>query len=66
MILKLYGGSRGESAFRTPANVAEMIDHCSRNSHIWVQTLKGDAKQVKVNGRVRTWKRDADRVEVPY
>ena len=65
--IKLDGGSRGEYAFRTPANVTEMIDHCLRNSHIWIQTLKGDAKQVKVNGRIRTWKRgDDNRVAVPY
>jgi hypothetical protein len=51
--------------FRNPANVAEMYNHCSTNSHIWVRTAQGTAKTVKVNGAVRTWKRDPNRIEVP-
>ena len=64
--LPLYKGARGYGTFRTPANIAEMIGHCSTHGHIWIRSLCNDAREVKVNGRVRTWKRDATRVEVPF
>jgi hypothetical protein len=51
--------------FRTPENVLEMKLHCSANRHIWIRTQYGDARQAKVNGQVRTWKRDPNRIEVP-
>lgn len=51
--------------FRNPASIAEMITHCDSNSHIWFQSTDGTARQCKVNGKVRTWKRDPNRVEVP-
>lgn len=68
--LKLYANKRtgkdqGTMQFRTPKNIAEMISWCSMNSHIWVRSQNGDARTVKVNGAVRTWKRDPNRVEVP-
>ncbi len=50
--------------YRNPANVAEMVNHCNSNSHIQVRDLKGNAHTVKVNGKVRTWKRDPNRIEV--
>lgn len=50
---------------RNPANVAEMLSHCNTHSHIWFKTMHGEARQVKVNGKVRTWKRDPNRIEVP-
>lgn len=65
MKLKCYNGSRGEMEFRTPANVEEMASHCDSHSHIWFQSIKGDARQAKVNGAIRRWKRDANRIEVP-
>lgn len=34
-------------------------------SHVWFVTINGDARQAKVNGKVRTWKRDTGRVELP-
>lgn len=51
--------------FRTPDSIAEMVAHCSAHGHIWFLSNQGDARQAKVNGKVRTWKRDASRVEVP-
>jgi hypothetical protein len=63
--LPCYGGTRGNLTFRTPANVGEMVSHCNTHSHIWFRSIQGDARQAKVNGVVRTWKRDANRVEVP-
>jgi hypothetical protein len=34
-------------------------------SHVWFYTVQKDARQAKVNGRLRTWKRDANRIELP-
>jgi hypothetical protein len=53
--LKCYSGREGTMQFRTPASIAEMIAHCSRESHIWVRSCNGDARRVKVNGRVRSY-----------
>lgn len=51
---------------RNPVSLAEMVDHCTQHEHIWVLDLQNNARQVKITGRVRTWKRDASRIEVPY
>lgn len=51
--------------FRNPVNVAEMVNWCNMNTHIWFRCNDGTARQCKVNGRVRTWKRDPNRIEVP-
>jgi hypothetical protein len=63
--LPVYGGKQGTAQFRTPDNVAEMIAYCSSVSHVWFRAMDGSARQAKVNGQVRTWKRDPNRVEVP-
>lgn len=34
-------------------------------SHIWFLSNHNDARQAKVNGKVRTWKRTPDRIELP-
>lgn len=34
-------------------------------SHVWFVDIKNQARTAKINGKVRTWKRDASRVEVP-
>lgn len=62
--LKCYGKGE-EVAFRYPKNIEEMCSYCDQNSHIWVQSLSGDARKVKVNGRVRRWKTDPTRIEIP-
>ena len=51
--------------FRNPVDTAEMVKHCSAKSHIWFRSNDGRAWQCKINGAVRTWKRDAERIEVP-
>jgi hypothetical protein len=51
--------------FRNPENIAEMVSHCNANSHIWFRSNDGTARRAKVNGIVRIWKRDANRIEVP-
>lgn len=54
------------TTYRNPVDLQEMIAHCSKHSHIFLRDLKGNARTVKVNGKVRTWKRDPNRVEVPF
>lgn len=34
-------------------------------SHVWFLSIQGQARRAKVNGKVRTWKRDTRRVELP-
>jgi hypothetical protein len=51
--------------FRNPEGIAEMIEHCGKQSHIWFWAVDGFARRAKVNGAVRTWKRNPERVEVP-
>lgn len=60
-----WQGTRHTQTFRTPCSIEEMASHCTAKSHIWVRTNAGDARQVKVNGAVRRWKRDANRIEIP-
>jgi len=52
-------------SFRNPVDVAEMIHWCGSHSHLWFHSNDGTARRIKVNGKVRTWKRDKNRVEVP-
>lgn len=63
--LPVYGGARGTAMFRKAETLEEAVAHCNAQSHVWIKANGGDARQCKVNGRVRTWKRDAGRVEVP-
>ncbi|HXB10848.1 MAG TPA: hypothetical protein VNZ45_02595 [Bacteroidia bacterium] len=51
--------------FRKLVDIAEMIEHCSKHSYIWFISIDGTARRAKVNGKVRTWKRNTNRVEVP-
>ena len=62
------GYTRGKTSgtYRTPNSIAEMIEWCDSHSHITVLDTRGQSRTVKVNGKVRTWKRDAGRIEVPY
>ena len=62
--LKKYG--KGDAVqFRRIETIQEAIDHCSKSSHVWILSLRGDARQAKVNGKVRTWKRNPSRIEIP-
>ena len=61
-----YSKDNRNLTFRNPSSVAEMASHCETNGHIWLVDRNGQARQVKINGRVRRWKRDANRIEVPF
>jgi len=61
------GYRNGETRqYRAPVDVAEMVEYCDSHSHIEVLDRNGRWRTVKINGKVRTWKRDANRIEVPY
>ena len=63
--LKKYNGREGVGTFRIPASIDEMEAHCNANRTIWIISTKGDARRLTVNGKVRRWKRDRNRIEVP-
>lgn len=65
MTIKLYGGKQGEAEFRIPADNDEAERYCNASSHCYMLSNSGDARRVKINGKVRRWKRDASRIEIP-
>jgi hypothetical protein len=67
-ILKVKSGydKKTIARYRNPASIAEMVSYCDQHSHIDVLDDRGQQRRVKVNGKVRTWKRYPSRVEVPF
>jgi len=51
--------------YRNPKNVSELIHWCDTHSHIFILDNNNKICMAKVNGKVRTWKRDSNRVEIP-
>jgi hypothetical protein len=51
--------------FRNPVDVEEMAAHCNANPHIWFLCNQGKARQLKINGSIKRWKRDKNRIEIP-
>ena len=51
------------STYRTMTR--EEVLGLSAGQHVTFLANDGTARELKVNGKVRTWKRDPDRVEVP-
>jgi hypothetical protein len=66
--LPVYASARNKETgtFEVIMNTDEVHSYCDKSTHIWAVTLCGDARQVKVNGAVRRWKRDRTRIEIPY
>lgn len=62
-VLPLYGGREGVAAFRY-MKLDEVLA-LSYDDTIWVRGNLGDARRVKVNGKVKRWVRTPDRFEVP-
>jgi hypothetical protein len=60
-----YDKGKTSATYRNPASVIEAIEYCSNHSHITALSNQGTARTVKINGKVRTWKRDANRIEIP-
>lgn len=61
----------GYDRSKTPASAqyrrmtAEEAKRLSAGTHVLFQAVNGKAYRAKVNGAVKTWKRDTARVEVP-
>ena len=63
MTLPKYAGKRGQGEFR--AMSLEEAKALHYGQHVWFLAVQGDAREAKVNGAPKTWKRDASRIEVP-
>ena len=63
--VKTGHGRKETLRFRNPVDVAEMVSWCDSHSHIQMLDRNGHWRTVKVTGKVRTWKRDPGRIEVP-
>lgn len=62
--LKKYGGREGSGEFRhMTLEEGKLLGY---GDHIWVLARDGSARRVKVNGAVKRWKREPDRIEVPF
>lgn len=60
--LKKYAGREGNGNFR--AMTFEEASALTYGQQIWMLSVNGDARRVKVNGQPKRWKRDATRIEV--
>jgi hypothetical protein len=61
--LPIYG--KGKATFEVITDINLVDLYCSSNTHIWFLSIQGDARKAKVNGKVKRWKRDKDRIEIP-
>jgi hypothetical protein len=61
--IKLYGGREGEAEFRSMT--LEEAKLLLPGDSIWFLANDGSARRLKVNGAVRRWKRQPDKIEVP-
>lgn len=71
LTLNVRSGYKGRSdidlvaTYRTPKDLNELVSYCSHKSHILFLSPDGRARIAKVNGMVRRWKRDPNRIEIP-
>jgi hypothetical protein len=63
---------RGASAYRRspsaefrPVTISEVLTWYV-GQHFWIIGREGKVFEVRTSGRVKTWKRDPERVEVPF
>jgi hypothetical protein len=63
--LPYYGNENDQRTYQRCPSVDDAERICTLQSHVIVETHNGDARQCKVNGRVRRWKRDRNRIEIP-
>ena len=57
------GYTKKEAQFR-PMTLDE-IKALGYGDHAWIIANDGTARRVKINGTIKRWKRESDRVEVP-
>lgn len=68
IILPMYQGRRGKAdkaEFEIIRDADTAETYCNGASHVWFVSTSGDARQAKVNGKVRRWKLDRARIEIP-
>lgn len=63
--LSYYGDINDMRTYRRCDTIDNAERICTLQSHIVIECANGDARQVKVNGKVRRWKRNAGRIEIP-
>ena len=63
--LPYYGDQNDLRTYQRCPSINDAERICTLQSHVIVETHNGDARQCKVNGRVRRWKRDRNRIEIP-
>lgn len=61
--LPIYTGK--ETGTFRQMTLAEVLALTYATSHIWFKARDGSARQVKVNGKVKRWKRQPERFELP-
>lgn len=65
---KVYGGKGHWQAGKSAEFRHMMLEEAKLlryGDHIWFLATDGSARQVKVNGQPKLWKRDSTRIEVP-
>jgi hypothetical protein len=63
--LPYYGDVNKMTTYQRCPSIDDAERICTLQSHVIIETLNGEARQVKINGRVRRWKRDRQRIEIP-
>jgi hypothetical protein len=63
--LPYYGDQNDQRTYQRCPSIDDAERICTLQSHVIIETRNGEARQVKVNGRVRRWKRDRNRIEIP-
>ena len=62
--MTMYCGREGSDSFRPMTR--EEVEGLVSGQHVWFRSIVGnDARRIKINGRVRTWAKDRERIEVP-
>ena len=63
--LPYYGNINDQRTYQRCPSIDDAERICTLQSHVIIETKNGDARQVKVNGAVRRWKRNRQRIEIP-
>jgi hypothetical protein len=63
--LPYYGDQNDLRTYQRCPSIDDAERICTLQSHVIIETRNGEARQVKINGKVRRWKRDRNRIEIP-
>jgi hypothetical protein len=62
LTLPKYAGREGQGTFR-PMTFSE-ARQLTYGQHVWIHSISGDARRVKINGAPKLWKRSPHRIEI--